>query len=359
MSSHPKHHTLQRQWETLKCLPRHGQGWATVREIVDALQASGYAVEARTVQRDLLELSELFPIELNDKGKPYGWRWMKGAHLSLPGMGVAEAVGLRLLEDYLSSLLPPSLLENLAGLFSQAQATLARTSDSNPTATWPAKVRAVPVAQPLLPPIVDTAAQNTLAVALQMGRQISAHYRAAGQEMAREYRLHPLALILRGPVLYLAARAFDYEDVRLYALHRFESAEMLDTAAVAPPGFDLDQAMVQGFAAFTEQGEAVHLILACEPDLAAMLAETPLGADQRMTSLPEGGAEVAVTLPDTWQLRWWLLSQGAMLEVLAPESLRQEMAVAVEAAATRYKHKGASKSLDSSGNPPIFHRSQK
>lgn len=336
MPPHPKHHTLLRQWETLKRLPRHGQGWATVREIVEGLQAAGYGVEARTVQRDLLELSEQFPIELNDKGKPYGWRWMKGAHLGVPGMGVAEAVGLRLLEDALAPLLPPTLLAHLDGLFAQARGTLA-AAEGNRAAAWPERLRVVPASQPLLPPALGAEVQRILALAVQEARQVSARYRPAGEAAAREYRLHPLALILRGAVLYLVARAFDYEDVRLYALHRFEAVEPLDEAATPPDGFDLDQALAQGFAGFTEGGDSIRLALACEPELAAILAETPLGADQQLAPLPDGGVQLTVTLPDTWQLRWWLMSQGAMLEVLAPQALRREMAEAAEAAARRYR----------------------
>jgi hypothetical protein len=32
-----------------------------------------------SIQRDLLELAEVFPIVVDDRAKPYGWRWADGA----------------------------------------------------------------------------------------------------------------------------------------------------------------------------------------------------------------------------------------------------------------------------------------
>lgn len=32
-----------------------------------------------------------------------------------------------------------------------------------------------------------------------------------------------------------------------------------------------------------------------------------------------------VTVPDSWQLRWWVLSLGEMIEVLEPAALRNEV----------------------------------
>ncbi len=76
--------------------------WDKASEITSRLNDVGYAVSVRTVQRDLKELSEIFPIELNDKNaRDYGWRWMKNANLDIPGMSVSEALALRLVEMHL------------------------------------------------------------------------------------------------------------------------------------------------------------------------------------------------------------------------------------------------------------------
>ena len=69
--------------------------------------------------------------------------------------------------------------------------------------------------------------------------------------------------------------------------------------------------------------------------LAEILAETPLSADQSI-DINADRATVTATLPNTQQLRYWLLSQGAGLKVLEPASLRDDVAAECRAMAAHY-----------------------
>jgi predicted DNA-binding transcriptional regulator YafY len=327
MPTQEKRHTLLRQWELLKAIPSYQECpvGRTAAELTETLKAAGYDIDVRSTQRDLNELSGVFPIEANDKARPFGWRWARQAHIGLPGLGLAEALALKLVEDHLRQLLPPTLLTSLEGLFKQAETQLAAVQGKNRAADWPAKVRSVPPAQPLLAPMVDEAIQAELAKALLEGQQVRARYRPAGSDEAKEYVLHPLGIVLRGVVLYLVATAFGYQDVRTYAFHRFEAVERLDDRAVVPEGFDLDREIGKGLADFVDGGETVKLDLTCDAELAFYLGETPLSADQQMKKRRDGRMRVIATVNNTWQLRWWLLSQGAKVEVLGPKWLRGEI----------------------------------
>lgn len=154
-------------------------------------------------------------------------------------------------------------------------------------------------------------------------KQIKAFYQPAGADRPKEYRLHPLGLILRGAVVYLAASAWSYSDVQLYALHRFSSVEILEEAVRIPEGFDLDQALAKGLAEFANRGEPIRLEIRCSEGVAAFLAETPLAADQQMKPEAGGWTRLTATVNDTWQLHWWLLGQGAGIEVIGPAGLRE------------------------------------
>lgn len=59
--------------------------------LAEGLRARGLEVHRRTIQRDLIELSAVFPIVSDDRSKPYGWRWAQDADLrcALPGLPVA------------------------------------------------------------------------------------------------------------------------------------------------------------------------------------------------------------------------------------------------------------------------------
>lgn len=92
MPSHPTRHTIARQWELLKLLPHRYPG-STARQLQQALLDAGHRASKRTVERDLQELSSLFPLYCNDKGIPYGWYWQPGQKPALPGLPPGDGSG--------------------------------------------------------------------------------------------------------------------------------------------------------------------------------------------------------------------------------------------------------------------------
>lgn len=70
--------TLSRQWALLRQLPSRSPG-VTSAELVWRLRDVGFNVSKRTVERDLNELSLIFPLERNDKSIPFGWHWSASA----------------------------------------------------------------------------------------------------------------------------------------------------------------------------------------------------------------------------------------------------------------------------------------
>lgn len=345
MPQNEKTSTLLRQWEMMRMLTvsrydsKQDGRWDKASEITAKLNDAGYAVSVRTVQRDLKELSEIFPIQLNDKNaRDYGWRWTKGANLNIPGMSVSEALAMRLVEMHLKQLLPAAMLDGLQGVFGLAKIKLDELErhNNNHARDWLDKVRIVQPAQPLLPPRVNQDIQSDIYRAVLENRQLSASYNAAGSKETKEYVLHPLGIIMRGSASYMVASAWDYSDVRLYALHRFSKVTILDNAAKRPSGFNLDKAIAGGLADFAYQGEPIQLEIRCEEWVAAYLTETPLSGDQTTKQEADGWIRLTATVNDTWQLRWWLMGQGAGIEVRAPAALRAEIKAALVDAVNSY-----------------------
>ena len=66
-------------------------------------------------------------------------------------------------------------------------------------------------------------------------------------------------------------------------------------------------------------------------NLMRLVAESPLSTDQVMDQ-----DIVQATVQDSWELRWWILSQGAGIEVLEPMALREEIAQSLRDACKRY-----------------------
>jgi predicted DNA-binding transcriptional regulator YafY len=339
-----KKSTLLRQWEMMRMLTvsrwdrKTDGGWDKASEIAARLNDKGYEVSIRTVQRDLKELSEIFPIELIDKNpRDYGWRWTKGANLDIPGMSISEALAMQLVETHLRQMLPASMLDGLQGVFSLADEKLTqlKKEGGNKSVDWLKKVRVVPPSLPLLPPHVNQEVQSVIYKALLESRQLSVAYQSNNSEHPKEYLLHPLGLIMRGAVSYLVATARDYKEIRLYALHRFKKAEILSDAANVPKGFNLDNEISRGLAEF-HQGEPIQLVINCSAWLAVILAETPLSADQISEPDENGWVRITANVNDTWQLRWWLLGLGSGVEVLSPKKLRGDIVESLTDAVSYY-----------------------
>jgi predicted DNA-binding transcriptional regulator YafY len=316
-------HTLSRQWELLKLLPGRGAG-KTSKALAEALNEAGFRVSKRQVERDLGDLMESFPIDCNNASSPYGWRWVPGASADIPGLTLAEALSLHLIEETLRPLLPASVLQSVEPRLQQAAKKLA-SDERVPLARWKDKVRCIQPTLPLLAPEVPTEIIEGVHAGLLGEWQLGVLYRPMDAEDPRSLTLHPMGLVQRGPVSYLIATAFDYLDLRLYALHRFISVVVTDAAARRLADFDIDRYIHGGALQFTSTAQEFQLILGVHETMVRILRETPLSADQEIR-IRADGFTVLSTVVDSWQLRWWILAQGDQVEVLEPLALRREIA---------------------------------
>lgn len=316
--------TLLRQWQMLRMIPRYPQK-ITAKILHEKLQAEQFDVTKRTVERDLLSLSEMFPLVSDERDKPYGWSWNKDAPaFSLPGLSHNEALTLAMVEQHLNTLLPSSTLTQLQPYFKAAKQHLTNIPQNERTRSWLNKVRTVPPAQPLLPPTVKAEVQHIVYEALLADKQIEIQYLKRGEDKTVEYRIHPLAVIQRGGITYLYCRFFDYDDLRTLALHRIQSVKMLDDSTNMPANFSIDDAIISGKFGFGA-GSHIELEAIFYHGVGDHLYETALSHDQQLTELSEGSLRLIATVADTPQLLWWLLGMGDGVEVIKPNALRQAL----------------------------------
>lgn len=314
--------TQLRQWATLRRIPQHPRQ-ITARELTERLESEGFEMSKRTVERDLLSLSEIFPLISNERSRPYGWSWNKDAEaFSLPAMSPLQALTLELARDHLANLLPASLLDSLVPYFKCADGVLSSGEGVKKLASWRKKVAIVPSNQPLIPPDYPEEVIEVVHSALLSEQQLEIRYASREQGETKTYPVHPLGIVQRGAVTYLVATLYDYTDIRLFAVHRIKSAQVLDQPAKVPKKFDLTKYIRQGAFGFEECGE-IKLVVRFTTPAVEHLRETPLALDQQIEPDQHGWARLQATVPDTAQLRWWLLGFGDQVEVLAPLSLRE------------------------------------
>lgn len=315
--------TQLRQWAMLKRIPQHPRQ-ITAREIYEYLESEGFEVTKRTVERDLISLSEIFPLISNERSRPYGWSWNKdAAAFALPTMSPLQALTLELAHEHLATLLPASLLETLGPYFKCAHGVLSSGDGVKKLAKWRKKVAIVPPTQPLIPPSYTEEIIEAVHSALLSEQQLEISYASREQGETKTYRVHPLGIVQRGAVTYLVGTLNDYTDIRLLAVHRIQSTQVLDKSAKTPKKFDLAKYIQEGAFGFGESTE-IKLVVRFTTPAVEHLRETPLSLDQQIEPDLHGWMRVHATVPDSAQLRWWLMGFGDKVEVLEPLSLHEE-----------------------------------
>jgi predicted DNA-binding transcriptional regulator YafY len=302
--------TLLRQWFMLREIPRHPRKIGTAT-LVERLERGGYQTTQRTVQRDLVKLSEVLPL-LADNTKPQGWSWQAdAAQLDLPALEPQAALVFHLAEKYLKSVLPASTIDYLSPWFKTAEGVL--DSHGNGLSAWRDKVRVLPPGQPLHPPVMNPEIQATVTQALLQEKRLSVTYHPRGGKGDKQYEVNPLALVVRDHVLYLVCTLWDYDDIKQLVLHRIRAAELLDDYPARPiKGFNLDIYIEEGEFGYPIDKNKKKIKLVADFDKRAALTfiERPLDLNQTVEEIDENIVRLTAKVFDTRELRTWLLGFG-------------------------------------------------
>lgn len=150
---------------------------------------------------------------------------------------------------------------------------------------------------------------ETVKKAMLRERQIEVECQPFHMHDTPVQRVHPLAIIQSWPVIYLVATAFDYDDIRLYAVHRIKAARLTKEPAKRDSDFDLDAYIDHGTLHFGGRETIYHEV--CIAGSLAWVLETPISEDMA----PEADG-VEWTKPDSWHerdfaLRHWSCPEGS------------------------------------------------
>ncbi len=326
--------TTLRYLETLIAIPVYPKTRST-REIHNILcqKSSDYAVDMRSIQRSLNDLSSRFPITSIQKGSRQYWYWLNpDTWFQVPGMSQSAAFMLRLVEEHLRQAFPPESLRVLGPYFRKAEDILRGTD----LGVWTERVALIHRGPILEPPLVPDEIREAVCGALIRQKRLHVVYRSRGEELSQEMELHPLGMVVRGGLTYIVATAWDYADVRHYALHRMETAEELFQASRVPDGFNLKEYLNGDAFSYPSGAGKIAMKAVFAQEAGIHLIENRLSDDHHAVVREDGQVLVEATVEDTEELRWWLQGFGSKVEVLEPEGLRQNFRQEAERLARIY-----------------------
>ena len=305
-------------------LPRPGtpEGECLIISQLLLLMPDGYGTgpeptRRRAMQRDLDELVRDGLIEVvNPGGKPQRYRQVSNHRLQDE---VDWQYLLSHIRDLVQDLLPQRRLDRFWNRLQQALDS--PLLDER-------KLRLVPDTLRLCPPEIHAGVLEAVISALLKDCVLEILYENARGERGQA-RLHPQALVQRGPTPYLFALKNDEtEPVRTYALHRMIRARArLGEPGRKAAGFDLDRVIASGQVDFG-RGQVIDLELRVRGYPVDVLQVCPITPTQRMEDEPADSpflARVRVQVPETGALLRWLLGLGDNVEVVAPAGLRLVM----------------------------------
>ena len=137
---------LQRQWLLLSQVPRAPRGIDSATLEVQ-LRDAGFAIHRRTIQRDLVALSRMFPLVCDERTKPFSWSWSRdAAALTIPAMGPHTALVFKIAADLLAPLLPAETQTFLTTHLPVAEGVLAISGVV--LSTWPDRLRHATLSSP-------------------------------------------------------------------------------------------------------------------------------------------------------------------------------------------------------------------
>lgn len=277
--------------------------------------AEDLAVNRRTIYRDLEALHDA-GVPVWENGGRFGIN--RSAYLSTIRLTLHEAIALlfaaRLLAHHSDERNPHIItaLDKLAaGLPDETIAAhVVRVADI---------VRSRPVRRQYVEVL------EALTLAWSDRRLVRLRYRAANRAVTeRDIAPYFLEVSRSEPATYVIGFDRLRGAIRTFKVERIEAVTALDEQYAIPADFDPYRYLASAWGVIDDA--AVEVRLRFSATAAARVRESVWHQSQRISDYPDGGCELAMTVGGIREIRAWVLSWGAEVEVLAPAELRAEVA---------------------------------
>lgn len=320
--------SLIRQWRLLRQLADARVGY-TVKE----LQAD-MSVSIETIRRDLNDLRDAgFRVR-----ESIGFRGVKRWRVE----GFDESFGFTI-TDLLSIYMGRQFLEPLAGtpfwegqqkVFSKIRGALGPTA-INYLKKLTASLHATTVGASDYTKRSELIDQLMVAVEDHLVSLIV--YQSDRSTEPVEQEVYPQGFVFHRGSLYLIAWSSRRGEIRTYKMDRIEDVHSTKLPAAVPEEFDLAEWLERSFGVFRSGSTELQTIrIHFARDVARYVQESRWHGSQQLTPQPDGSLIAEFSLPDTQEIKRWIMSFGANATVLEPQELVEEISDDLRRMLTRY-----------------------
>lgn len=318
-----------RQWRILHHLESSGMGFSA------AELACKENCSRRTIYRDLIALQEVgFPVYNPDSDGSSG-RWAllhgRGRNLPLP-IPLGEAMALYISRNVFKVFEHTFIYNDLDSFFKKIKTFLP-----------PGFIKFINEVENNLyikPRPYKQSRQNlselltTLHKAISENRSIAIIYHTMSRNRITQRQIDPYGVQYFDGSFYVIANCQLKNTVRIFALDRIKTYRLTNERFKRPENFSTRQHMNNSFGIF--QGSPTPVRIRFSPQVAGYIKEKKWHESQVLTENPDGSLDFEVVVAGTQEIRFWLLSWGANAEILAPDSLRQDIKNEIDAMQVHY-----------------------
>jgi len=137
--------------------------------------------------------------------------------------------------------------------------------------------------------------------------------------------IKPLGLVFKRGVWYVVAEDCNKEEYRTFRVDQILQVTLTNIMFVYPEDFSLEEHIGDSWGVFTND-EVQKVRLKFSPAVATRLKSVRYHRSQEIIEeLPDGSVIIGLEVCGLIELKGWLLQWGSQVEVLEPESLRQEL----------------------------------
>lgn len=318
---------LVRQWTLLRLLSSSGRAWS-VKELADQLGTS-----KATVQRDLATLERDFALVEEEAGRQKKLYRIDQAVRALDAIafGTAELLALHAGLACMAGLAGTPLHQDLEAVRLKLRGFLSPRHNGGldaMTRVFAAHARGHVDYEPqreLIDGLTDAIARR---------RRCTLVYQAAGNATSRTHEARPLRLVWHQGALYLFACLGEHQRITTLAVHRIRGLEVR-TDAFPPPPVDVDAFVGRAFGIFVSDAEEDVEVLFAE-EVAWRVEERTHHPDEQKERLADGRLRYRVRSSAQWEIIPWVMSFGAMAELVAPTAWRTSLRDHAAALAARH-----------------------
>ena len=173
--------------------------------------------------------------------------------------------------------------------------------------------------------------------AMKQEKKLMIEYLKFGKQNVRRIVVEPYAIKVFKQRWYLLGNDDKWELPAVYALDRIKNLEKTDETFEYPKDFNAKEFFKDCYGVLCGSNDAAQkIIIRAYPQYVNYLRTLPLHSSQKELNSCSDYADFELYLRPTFDFRQELLSQGDEVEILQPESFREEMKSLLEKMLKRY-----------------------